>query len=140
MTEAWMKRAHERQKLLEKLMREAFEAEEECRDEARFYLLAAIQLTNHFLAERGGSVVLPPHNHDEQTLGRWPLKALEEIRRFGRTPEERRMLAAELLKKVTDQALAHAYRAMLAQEVHEPEKVYDGHGAMDEVPFEALEE
>lgn len=135
MTEAWQKREYEQQQLLEGLMHQAFETSEKFENADRFHLLAAQELSEYHLINQGGT----PHPSDNSDTERsrvkvWIDKVCEQLWRFSRTGEEFKMLLAKFTEKMFERGLAYAHQEYLRQKVREPEKLYEGHGSMDEVP------
>lgn len=139
MAEAWQqKREFEQQELLEGIISDAFSTTEDG-DHDTFFLALAAELTGGLIAERlakrGDTLTYLNLKTGDQIIESICNKFKARIKDFCRTPEEERELLARLLTKFIEQGLSDIHSAYLRQTVHEPEKLYEGHCAMDEVPF-----
>ena len=63
------------------------------------------------------------------------MKILPKVTEFARTPEEALSLVAEIFKWEAESIVHHFQSLLQTQEINEPEKVFNGHKAMDNVPY-----
>lgn len=138
MVEAWQKRGLEQQELLERIMTDAFRAIEDG-DHDTFFLMLTMELARNLIARRlTAQGPVPAYlnvKSNDQLVGSFCNKFMTKIKDFCRTPEEEHELLARLLTKFAEAGLSEIHSAYLRQTVHEQEKLYEGHRAMDEVPF-----
>jgi hypothetical protein len=139
MIEAWQKRESEQQELVERLMRNAFRFNEDG-DSEMFFMALAVELTGNFIADRfadRGEDILPSLavKIGDRLIERYCTEVRAKVKEFSRTQEEERELLARLLLKFTEAGLSDVHSNYLRQKVHEQEKLYEGHRAMDEVPL-----
>jgi len=126
MIEAWSLRSLQRQKLLEELMHDVYEAEEKgsCK------LLWLAQVIIRCLEGAG------PENFD--FIANIPAQLffehiLPKIKSFVRANEESDFLLAELLKEVLGSALVPVYSALSSLEIHNSQLIFHAESAMTEV-------
>ncbi len=134
MAEAWQKREFEQQELLEGIMRDALRLIEDG-DHDMFFLALGAEMIGIFIDERfaqrgeGTSTYLI----GDKLIASYCNRLKARVKDFCRTPEEEHELLARLLTKFTEAGLSDIHSAYLRQTVHEQEKLYEGHSAMDEV-------
>ncbi len=132
MADAWMKRSSERQALLDTLKRAIVDEEEESHRRVTFQLALCTAFLEFFkgIDRLYPPPFVPPGNSQERFLAE---KILPAIRDFSRTDEETLALATDLFDWEC-QSISRYFKAPLQQqELDEPEKLYDGHKAMDKV-------
>ena len=129
MVEAWHKRGHERQELLNGLMREAHEQQEDREDEVYLFKLAATILD--YLHQRKEQAPLR-HMRTSEFFSERVLLAISE---FARTQEEADYLFSEFLKKVFESTQISFSAALTAQEQNHPQLVFHAPSAMTQVPL-----
>ncbi len=126
MIEAWSLRSIQRQKLLEELMHDIYEAEEK----GSFKLLRLAQVIIRRLDGVG------PENTD--FIGDIPAefffeRILPKIKSFVRAEEEANFLVAELLQRVLKSALVSVHSALSSLEIHNPQLIFHASSAMTEM-------
>lgn len=140
MAEAWQKREFEQQELLNQIMQDARCAVREEDEDDVFFLTLTAELAGLLAIQRitgrGGAV---PDGLTFTTNDQLAQSCVGRIKRtideFSRTPEEAAQLLGRLLVKFANSGLSDIGTAYLRQQVHEPQRLYDGHESMDEVPF-----
>lgn len=126
MIEAWMLREIQRQGLLEKVMREVYEAEEK----GTFKLLWLVEIIiKYFDGMRPENTSFTANVPAQFFFER----ILPEIKSFARADEEANFLVAELLQKVLKSALMPIHSAKMALEMNNPQLIFNAPSAMTEV-------
>lgn len=154
MPQAWMKRDSERQQFVQgwrdKFLRE-FEEKNflpqvgESEEKNRLCLYSFLHSRFVGLRVRKDWIPQKPSDEERFLYPVWNIPSqilyiyndLEDsIKNFSRTPEEEQHMIAAFLDFFNEQIGFIYRRDLQRQQIMEPEKVYDGHGATDDVPFE----
>ncbi len=132
MTEAWMRRGSERQEFIERLKMLIIDDEEESHNRLSVQIPLLILLVQHLaVTEKADLLDIVPV--PKRTRDLFFTLILPELTSFARTPEEAAALLAELFLWEAN-SIANAFKSPLqTQEIMEPEKVFGGHQAMDDV-------
>lgn len=98
-----------------------YRKEDELEDETFHLRLASIMLK--YLKERSNGVAEPGLLIDN--VGIFFDSVLSQIKGFARTQIESDALIVQLLEKVLNAGICPFYNALLDQEIHKPEKIFD---------------
>ena len=134
MTDAWMQRGSERQVFVEKVKQTLYQE----LDDTHTYEAAQVVLCAAFTEFFAKQQDIQRRMHVSLKAEDSPLrtflfeKVWLAVQEFARTPEEALALMADLFKWCSESIVRSAKIPLQTQEVLEPEKVFDGHGAMDE--------
>lgn len=153
MPQSWMKRESERQEFVQEWKERFFrEFEEknfyplanELGEENRLCLysflhamFAASWIKKHQVptpASQGG--LLGPNWKVPPKVPEIYTTLQDSIKRFSRTPAERQYMIATFLTFFNEQICAFFCHELQKQQVMQPEKIYGGHSATDDVPLE----
>ena len=130
MAEAWMKREAERQGFLDTLRRAVMDEEAEAHRRIHSQLDMCKAIVEYF-AEREDAPSVPFFDTSARRFFR--TKVLPEIEEFARTHEEVLALVAGLFLEECQSITLCFRQPLVKQEISEPERVFEGHEAMDEV-------
>ncbi len=131
MAEAWQKREFEQQEFLNKIAQDAYYAAADD-DHDTFFLALAAELARGLVARRTTARKVGTGDRLAQSYAGRFTRAITE---FSRTPEEAAKLLGLLLIRFANSGLSEINAAYLHQTISEPQRLYDGHGSMDEVPI-----
>ena len=128
--EAWMKREGEQRDFLEELEKIlVHDSEDDFLSDDKI-LERCQRLLELTVAEMRGDIAIVNRKDLSDSL---VMQAIERIRTFTRTKEEGMSLRRQLIEKLIVAGFHDAESEYLRQRVHEPEKLYEGYRAMDEV-------
>ena len=134
MTDAWMKRGAERQSFLEDIKRLILDEWQQTHmSRVPEYLLLG-QFVTYFGKQDGFLLDYPDHTSVAQSMKKLFREQIEpQAKLFSRTSEEKDALLSELAEWVLQSVVRPYKHALSSQEVHEPEKLFDGKKATDKV-------
>ena len=130
MVDIKQKRESQRQELIEGLIQVSYQEEDSLRDRT-FYLKLASAIAS-YLKDRQKGITEPKTKTDK--VGLFFASILIIMKHFAQTEVERDALIAEFLEKTVAIGTHPFQAALLSQEIHEPEKLFDAPSAMSEVP------
>jgi hypothetical protein len=128
-----MKRGAERQRFLENVQRHLIDNEEESRHRVLSQINTHIAIMEHFAKANGTPGANWPQTEERRYFTETILPAIKE---FAQTDEEAMALIADLFTWEGNSLANHFKAPLHTQEMMEPEKVFDGHKAMDRVELE----
>lgn len=133
MTEAFMERGHERQVLVDELMRIIYQAEDKYGKDFLFNLIIVMV---RYLKKRRTAV--QEGSETKKVFAERSLfykEILPKIEDFSRAPEERDLLVVDFLRKVLDSVLGVFGAKLLELEIRDPKTIFRAPSAMSEVPL-----
>jgi len=133
MPEAWQLREYQRQQLIEELVRGVHDWADELCDPS-FYLEVVAVIISYLQDRQKG--VSNPEVDGKKAPGSFFSTVLPSITKFARTEAEGDVLVATFLEKVLASGLSPFRSELQKQEMLTPEKIFDAHSAMTEVPIE----
>lgn len=132
MADAWMKRSGERQRFLEDIKKLILDEWLETHmSRVPEYLLHG-QFVTYFSKQDGFLLDYPDHTHIAQSMKKlFREHIVPQVQAFARTSQEKNALLAELAEWVHQSVVRPYKHALTSQEIHEPEKVFDGKTATE---------
>jgi len=133
MSEAWMKRSGERQRLIEKFVQSSYRKEDDIGD-ISYYLGVASAVVEYLKRRQQGEQNPEVKLSKEKSHCELFFKGvLERVSQFARSEAERDVLLVQFLKKMIDAGVGRFYGELSRQEMMESEKIFHAPSAMAEV-------
>ena len=129
MTDAWMVRSIQRQKLLNEAQTEIIRLEDEC-DNPKEIQRKLIQLCISFLS---GEELSVDNKNPVESL--FLMDLLPGIKEFSRANEETMFLIGELLSWLISSFTREFYGALTAKEISDPKKMFLADSATSDIPL-----
>lgn len=129
MSDAWMVRSIQRQKLLNEAQTEIIRLEDEC-DNPKEIQRKLIQLCISFLSREELSV-----DNEDPVESLFIMDLLPGIREFSRASEETMFLVGELLSWLVSSFTREFYGALTAKEISDPKKMFLADSATSDIPL-----
>ena len=131
MSEAWMVRGIQRQRLIEDLIRKVYDEEDKRLDKDKIFkredfLFSFVSLIGGYLS----------NENEEETASFFLESILPSVKKFSRSDSEAKALLSTLLEKVLSSATQSFHQALHREEFENPQQIFHAPSAMAEVDLD----